>query len=199
MSALEKNLPIDDEPPWRRALFEFNTVKKDAEIPSPLVRGKDFIYHTVLASDTPIKGRAEHPEITHMIKESRAFDGCANMDYMQAGDSVHTKKMERDLNTLIARHFDVKGSLIGRYDVDPEDPDHHFGYTYYCFLGQSGVQIHTYPEHGTVDIDINVCMDEHKISELFKDFTSFFGSTSYRVTVPRTKAPLKFAETSTHA
>lgn len=108
----------------------------------------------------------------------------------------HRRKNKQALDTILSKVLEKHGSKKYKSWMEGYKGKESHGYTYGSFVGKSAVTIHTWPEHGTVTLDINVCdleTDEADIDimidEIVAEFEAFFAAGSV-YNHPRTRAPL---------
>jgi hypothetical protein len=98
-----------------------------------------------------------HVEVAHVI----VLKGCKNLEAMQVGGGLIAGlltllRRRWKLDALVEKAgFSCFGSKMGRFSSVGSH-----GYTYVMILGQSALNIHTYPEEGTVSAWIITCPGE---------------------------------------
>ena len=104
---------------------------------------------------------APEPKQPREVGHSIVLYGCKNIPAMQVGGGMlagwfKLHRIKARLDRLTERSgFSCFGSLIERFS---HQADH--GYTYVRVLGQSAINVHTYPEWGTVSALVVTCPGE---------------------------------------
>lgn len=120
-------------------------------------------YHPAAAAAQPKQQREEQ----HVI----VLYGCRNLPAIQVGGGMlagwfKLRQIKARLDRLTERSgFACFGSLIERFS---HQADH--GYTYVRVLGQSAINIHTYPELGSVSALVVTCPGEDEDGSATKRF-----------------------------
>ena len=124
-------------------------------------------------------------EVAHSV----VLRGCQKMARLQVGGErstrrVTTQRHRSRIDTLIsAAGFSCFGSRIHCFSNLASD-----GYTYVMIIGQSSINIHTYPEQGAVSVWIITCPGEDDdgsaTRRLERALKEYFGAKSL------TSAPL---------
>ncbi len=130
-------------------------------------------------------------EVAHSI----ALYGCKNLRYLEVGGGRLTRwftlgNQRLRLDWLIrSAGFSCFGSHIHCFSNLPTD-----GYTYVMIIGQSAINLHTYPEYGTVSVTIVTCPGEDDDGSVTKKFErvlqDYFGARFIRPE-PLGKIPLQ--------
>lgn len=80
---------------------------------------------------------------------------CENAARLKVGARTAARKTKQQLDSIVARAgFDV---IRSTFDIYSDYSEH--GYTHKISIGQSSIVFHTYPEWGTVTINIETCGD----------------------------------------
>ena len=92
------------------------------------------------------------------------------------GDAEHLGEMRSALDEIVRDSgLTLFGSSVERYSNEA-----HHGYTDLAWIGESAIDIHTWPEHGTAIANTHVCnlaaSNERKLNAFFKNLQRFFGS-----------------------
>lgn len=111
------------------------------------------------------------------VIQPTAFYRCKQKKRLIAGKPQAISELKAAIDKLIVRSgLTLFGSSIERYS----EVEHH-GYTYLAWIGESAVDIHTWPEHGTVVANAHVCnlekRNEDKVVKLFALMSRFYGGS----------------------
>ena len=127
-------------------------------------------------------------EVAHSI----VLYGCRNTKHLHVGGGrLSTESRRSRIDRLIrTAGFSCFGSRIHRFSNLASD-----GYTYVMIIGQSSINIHTYPEKGTVTVWVITCPGEdddgsatRKLELALKEY---FGAKRLR-SKPLGKIPLQY-------
>jgi S-adenosylmethionine/arginine decarboxylase-like enzyme len=139
---------------------------------------------------TPLESGTKVPE---GVTQTTYYYDCADQKAMMLAHRRKNKStLDRILRTVLKKH----GSKKYKSWMEGYKGTESHGYTYSAFIGKSAVTIHTWPEHGTVTVDINVCdleTDEADIDVMIDEMVAEFDTFYAAGTVdnhPRTRAPL---------
>jgi S-adenosylmethionine/arginine decarboxylase-like enzyme len=170
-------------------LLNFFEVPSNGGEASFLQKSPSYFFLRSLTAPSPEPG-AKIPE---GVTQTTYYYDCADQEAMTLAYRRKNKNaLDKILNTVLKKH----GSKKYKSWVEGYKGNKSHGYTYSAFIGKSAVTIHTWPEHGTVTVDINVCdleTDEADIDvmidEMVAEFSTFYaaGTTDNH---KRTRAPL---------
>ena len=110
-----------------------------------------------------------------MIQPAGFYD-CSEAKLLIAGNPKHLESVQKKIDELVrAAGLTLFGSYAERYS----NKSIH-GYTYLAWIGESAIDIHTWPEYGSVIANVHICnlnsKNEEKLEKLFENFKEFFGS-----------------------
>ena len=127
------------------------------------------------------------------VIQPTAFYRCRQKRRLAVGKPQAFAELKAQIDKRIVRSgLTLFGSSIERYS----DEEHH-GYTYLAWIGESAVDIHTWPEHGTVIVNAHVCnlerKNEDKVVKLFKLLGTYYGGSQKEAYEPL-RIPLQAPE-----
>lgn len=110
------------------------------------------------------------------VIQPAGFYTCANTDALTAGDDSHLSSIKDQIDRAIT----VAGlTLFGSQSVRYSNEAAH-GYTYLAWIGESAIDIHTWPEFGSAIVNAHTCNISHdnsaKVARFFEILESLFGT-----------------------
>jgi S-adenosylmethionine/arginine decarboxylase-like enzyme len=124
------------------------------------------------------------------VVQPTVFYRCGKNGRLMVGKPKAFAELKANIDSIVTKAgLTLFGSSIERYS----DEEHH-GFTYLAWIGESAIDIHTWPEHQSVVVNAHVCnlekRNEDKVQKLFKLFKTFFGAKDQGVYEP-IKIPLE--------
>ncbi len=118
------------------------------------------------------------------VVQPTVFYRCGKKRKLMVGTPKEFALLKANIDVIVTKAgLTLFGSSIERYS----DEEHH-GYTYLAWIGESAIDIHTWPEHDSVVVNAHVCnlekRNEDKVTKLFKLFKTFFGAKDQGVYDP---------------
>lgn len=118
------------------------------------------------------------------VVQPTVFYRCTRKGKLQVGKLKVFSEVKTEIDEIITKAgLTLFGSSIERYSNE----EHH-GYTYLAWIGESAIDIHTWPEHGSVVVNAHVCnlerRNEDKVEKLFKLFKRYYGAKDRGVYEP---------------
>ena len=128
---------------------------------------------------------AELDEPPQSVIAAAAFYNCKNENRLVVGTGEHLSKMRTAIDDLVrGSGLTLFGSSVERYSNE----ENH-GYTYLAWIGESAIDIHTWPEYGSAIVNTHLC-NIHSNNDAKRD--AFFAAVR---TFYRSRQPV-FAEPS---
>lgn len=118
----------------------------------------------------------EREEPPQSVIQVAAFYHCKKTDRLSVGTGEHLSKMRTKIDDLVrGAGLTLFGSSVERYS----DEEQH-GYTYLAWIGESAIDIHTWPEYDSVIANTHLC-NIHKnhdveVADFFTAVQKFFHS-----------------------
>ncbi len=131
-----------------------------------------------MAKKSKAKAKAES------VIQPAAFYACKKRDRLVVGTPTHLADMRTAIDELVTNAgLTLFGSSIERYS----DEEHH-GYTYLAWIGESAIDIHTWPEYKSAIVNTHLCNihtnNEIKVEKFFAGVRRFYGSRAPLVGTP---------------
>ncbi|MBI3572553.1 S-adenosylmethionine decarboxylase [Candidatus Kaiserbacteria bacterium] len=119
---------------------------------------------------------AELDEPPQSVIQPAAFYDCKKRDRLVVGTPEHLGQMREAIDKLIRNAgLTLFGSSVERYS----DQAHH-GYTYLAWIGESAIDIHTWPEYRSAIANTHLCNihenNDRKLEVFFASIQRFFNS-----------------------
>ena len=126
----------------------------------------------------------EAEEPPQSVIQAAAFYHCRKKDRLVVGNGEHLSEMRTAIDDLVREAgLTLFGSSVERYS----DEEHH-GYTYLAWIGESAIDIHTWPEYNSAIVNTHLCNISHnndkKREAFFTAVQKFYHSRKPIVAVP---------------
>lgn len=127
---------------------------------------------------------AEFTGMPESIIRPAAFYSCKRADRLEVGTGEHLAEMRTAIDDLVrAAGLTLFGSSVERYSDEAKH-----GYTYLAWIGESAIDIHTWPEYGSAIVNTHLCNITHvndaKVTKFFAGVQKFFKSKKPVVAEP---------------